>query len=220
LVLSLKENGLGTKEAGKVLGEMLKVNSVLKELDLSSNYVHPDSGGDAPGFAQELAAGIKDNRALTSLHVKQNGIPQREVREIIAIAMRMDSMKILCEVPFKDKTLTELDVSGMNLGMGGALVIAEHLDGNGALLVLDISNNSIGRRSRDGDGRAPWIATPEGPQAIAEALKSNVRDIMYMHITSANICHDKGAMTSLNLASNSLGVEGANIIAAVLPKCT
>jgi hypothetical protein len=31
---------------------------------------------------------------------------------------------------------------------------------------------------------------------------------------------DNGAMTSLNLASNSLGVEGAKIIAAFLPKCT
>jgi hypothetical protein len=28
------------------------------------------------------------------------------------------------------------------------------------------------------------------------------------------------AMTSLNLASNSLGVAGAKIIAAILPKCT
>jgi Leucine-rich repeat (LRR) protein len=65
LVLSLKENGLGTTEAGKVLGEMLKANSVLKELDLSSNYVRPDYGGDAPGFAQELAVGIKDNAALS-----------------------------------------------------------------------------------------------------------------------------------------------------------
>jgi hypothetical protein len=31
---------------------------------------------------------------------------------------------------------------------------------------------------------------------------------------------DNGAMTSLNLASNSLGVEGAKPIAAFLPKCT
>jgi hypothetical protein len=30
---------------------------------------------------------------------------------------------------------------------------------------------------------------------------------------------DKGAMTSLSLASNDLGVEGAKIIAAFLPKC-
>jgi hypothetical protein len=29
-----------------------------------------------------------------------------------------------------------------------------------------------------------------------------------------------GAMTSLNLASNKLGVKGAKIIAACLPECT
>jgi hypothetical protein len=31
---------------------------------------------------------------------------------------------------------------------------------------------------------------------------------------------DNGAMTSLDLASNSLGIEGAKIIADFLPKCT
>jgi hypothetical protein len=31
---------------------------------------------------------------------------------------------------------------------------------------------------------------------------------------------DKGAMTSLNLASNCLGAKGAKIIAGFLPKCT
>jgi hypothetical protein len=38
---------------------------------------------------------------------------------------------------------------------------------------LDISNNSIGAYSKYGDGKSPWIATPEGPQAIAEALKDH-----------------------------------------------
>jgi hypothetical protein len=56
----------------------------------------------------------------------------------------MDSMKILCEIPFKDKTLTELDVSGKNLGTEGALVVAEYLDGNRSLIKLDIGRNSIG----------------------------------------------------------------------------
>jgi hypothetical protein len=72
-VLSLKKNSLGTKEVGKALGEMLKVNSVLKELDLSGNEVFSWDGGDAPGFAQELALGIKDNRALTSLDISNQG---------------------------------------------------------------------------------------------------------------------------------------------------
>jgi hypothetical protein len=40
-------------------------------------------------------------------------------------------------------------------------------------------------------------------------------------IISAWMTHkDNGAMTSLNLSYNGLGIEGAKIIAAVLPKCT
>jgi hypothetical protein len=39
-------------------------------------------------------------------------------------------------------------------------------------------------------------------------------------VAIANAIPDMRAMTSLNLASNSLGVEGAKIIAVVLPKCT
>jgi hypothetical protein len=39
-------------------------------------------------------------------------------------------------------------------------------------------------------------------------------------IAIANAIPDMGAMTSLNLASNELGVEGAKVIAACLPKCT
>jgi hypothetical protein len=38
--------------------------------------------------------------------------------------------------------------------------------------------------------------------------------------TIANAIPNMRAMTSLNLASNKLGVEGAKIIAACLPKCT
>ena len=75
-VLSLKNNALGTKEAGKVLGEMLKENSVLKELDLSDNRYHYGGGiyRTDPEFAEELAAGIKDNRALSKLDVRNNNI--------------------------------------------------------------------------------------------------------------------------------------------------
>jgi hypothetical protein len=38
-------------------------------------------------------------------------------------------------------------------------------------------------------------------------------------IAIAKVIPDMRAMTSLNLASNDLGVEGAKIIAACLPKC-
>jgi hypothetical protein len=39
-------------------------------------------------------------------------------------------------------------------------------------------------------------------------------------VAIANAISNMGAMTSLNLASNRLGIKGAKIIAASLPKCT
>jgi hypothetical protein len=84
-----------------------------------------------------LASELPDKRALTHLHVGENNIPEKQMREIIAIVMHMDSMKILCQVPFKDKTLTELDVSGKNLGTEGAFVVADYICNNGALSCKD-----------------------------------------------------------------------------------
>jgi hypothetical protein len=98
----------------------------------------------SPLGAIALADAIPDTGALTSLQVGSNGIPEKEMREIMAIAMRMDNMKILCEVPFKDKTLTVLDVGGKDLGMEGALVVAEYLDGNEAMTSLNLAYTKLG----------------------------------------------------------------------------
>jgi Ran GTPase-activating protein (RanGAP) involved in mRNA processing and transport len=126
--LDVSENDL-CAEGTRLLAEALKGNQIMMELNISSNDM---TDGGMSGVVA-LADVIPDMGALTSLHVGQNGIPKKELREIIAIAMGMDNMKFLCEVPFKDKTLSELDVSGKNLGTEGALVLAEYLDGNGAL---------------------------------------------------------------------------------------
>ena len=91
-----------------------------------------------------LVSELPDKRAMTSLHVGNNSIPEKEMREIMAIAMRMDNMKILCEVPFKDKTLIELDVSEKDLGTEGALVVAGYLDGNRAMASLSLASNGLG----------------------------------------------------------------------------
>jgi hypothetical protein len=77
--LSLKSNALLNIESGKALADALKGNSVLTELDVSANYnlLNADSR-DGPGFAQELAVGIKDNGALSKLDVRDNNIPCAE----------------------------------------------------------------------------------------------------------------------------------------------
>jgi Ran GTPase-activating protein (RanGAP) involved in mRNA processing and transport len=159
LVLSLKSNKLGTKEAGEVLGNMIKANSVLKELDLSDNYVDSGDGGDAPGFAEGISKGLPDNGALSLLSLKDNRLATPE----------------------------------------GGKALAQALANNSTLKELDVSSNiwKDGYDNWQGDG-------PRFAQEIAFGIKDN------------------GTMTSLNLAGNNLGAEGAKIVAEAIKvtKCT
>jgi Ran GTPase-activating protein (RanGAP) involved in mRNA processing and transport len=231
LVLSLKANRLATKEAGRALAAALAGNSTLKELDVSNNnwtrYSDGSGGwmGDGPGFAQELAIGIKDNGGMTSLHIGLNDTPRKEMKEIIRIAMGMESMKMLCEVPIKDKTLTRLDVSGKSLGSGGALVVAEYLRDNGALLVLSLKDNSL---------------CAAGTKALGEGLKGNrtiteldladnamgkvsgawnAKSDMSGVIALANVIRDMRALSVIGVSSNGLGRTGALSLCNALLCC-
>ena len=72
----MANNEMATKEAGQALAGALAGNSVLKELDVSGNdwYSNNTDRGDGAGFAQELAVGVKNNGALTSLNVSDNSL--------------------------------------------------------------------------------------------------------------------------------------------------
>ena len=56
------------------------------------------------------------------------------MNEIIAMVEAKPAMKVLCAMPFRDKTITELDVSGQSLGGEGALVIRRYLENNAGAL--------------------------------------------------------------------------------------
>jgi hypothetical protein len=63
--LDMSKNNTATREAGKALGEALKGNTVLKELDVSgAGYF---TGMDGPGFAEEISKGLSDNRAISHI---------------------------------------------------------------------------------------------------------------------------------------------------------
>jgi Ran GTPase-activating protein (RanGAP) involved in mRNA processing and transport len=137
--------------------------------------------------------------------------------------MRMESMKILCEVAVKDKTLTELDVSGKCLGAEGALVVAEYLDGNRALTRFDVSGNSL---------------CAAGAKALATSLSSNQvltelnlssnwlgmedpwshskSDMSGVAILADAIKGSTGALTSLGISQNYLYTEGTKLLAQAL----
>jgi hypothetical protein len=81
-VLSLKDNRLLTAESAKILSDMVATNTVLKELDLSSNDWKDGFGrlkGDSAGFAQELAVGISSNNGtLMKLTFGDEQVHRRE----------------------------------------------------------------------------------------------------------------------------------------------
>jgi Ran GTPase-activating protein (RanGAP) involved in mRNA processing and transport len=131
-------------EGGKALAEGLKGNQVIKELNFSRNIMVYNFHGqsDTSGIIA-IADVIPGMGAMTSLHVGMNNIPEKEMKEIMTIAASMESMKMLCKVPFKDKTITKLDISGKSLGMEGALVVAEYLRDNGALSILSLKKNDL-----------------------------------------------------------------------------
>jgi hypothetical protein len=113
------------------------------------------------------------------------------MRKIMAVAMSKESMKILCEVPFKNKTITELDISWKNLGVEGALVIAEYLDGNGALSSLNLANNELcgidkrGMGTLDASGEHPLFSSDccanrctVGVVALVDAIRDSINEVL------------------------------------------
>jgi hypothetical protein len=132
--LNMSKNGLLSKEGGKVLGEMLKGNTLLKELDVSSSGKGmPSSKTDGSGFAKELAVGIKDNGDLSKIIFggDKQFVPGKG--------------KVTPEPAALQVGMTEADFSSKYLGVGGAIIISAwitHKD-NGALSKLDVGDNSI-----------------------------------------------------------------------------
>jgi hypothetical protein len=203
LVLSLRENGLGTKEAGRVLGEMLKVNSVLKELDLTSNSVAAGSGGDAPGFAQELAAGIKDNGTLSVLSLKNNGLGTKEAGKVLGGMLKENS--VLKELDLSENMYYS---SGWKIDPEFAEELAAGIKDNGAMTRLTFGGDEYNTETNP-FAAAKWVtpepATLEVSMTEADLGNKNL-GVGGAIIISAWLTHkDNGAMTSLNLASNSLG---------------
>jgi hypothetical protein len=84
--LILKDNRLATAEAGKILSDMLAANTVLKELDVSSNCwdfnEEAGTGGDGPEFAREISKGLSDNGALTSLNLSSNELQSKGAKYV------------------------------------------------------------------------------------------------------------------------------------------
>jgi NLR family CARD domain-containing protein 3 len=105
-------------------------------------------------------------------------------------------------------TVETLDLSGKNLGVASAVVIASLISVNGGLTKLSLAVNRLGE---------------EGTKAICKALEQNTTlkelDISHSEIGGSAGAKDvakmvgvNGGLTALNLSSNSLKDEGVNAV--------
>jgi Ran GTPase-activating protein (RanGAP) involved in mRNA processing and transport len=116
--------------------DMWSITKETTELDVSNqNLQYAD--------AVLLGGVFHNNQSLSNLHVGSNNIPEEQMKEMIATALSKETMKTMCEVPLKNKTLTELDLTGKGLGTEGALVIAGYLSNNVCLRKINLSNNRM-----------------------------------------------------------------------------
>ena len=113
---------------------MLKTCTSLTALDVSENDYYDCDG---PGFASEIASGLKDAKGSLSSLTFNGGAEDRygdwEEGGVVTIYTNM----------------TEADFSGKKLGAAGAQILAAFMsmklfEAKGSLASLDISNNSIG----------------------------------------------------------------------------
>ena len=117
-----------------------------------------------------------------------------------------------------NKTIKELSLAG-NLNAEAARIFSQDIHDNGALVKLDLSDNSIGYQDEQ--------YTSKGAAALSAALKTNstIKELNlsqnYINTGAARIFSqaitDMGALASLNLANNKLGPVGAQHLAKVLP---
>jgi hypothetical protein len=152
-----------------------------------------------------------DNRAISSVNLLKNKIGTDQAKALISMLKEHPTLKSLCGNRGNE---TELDMSGKMDSPGDAAMLAAEVIDNGALYKLVLKDNKL--------------ATVEVGEALGEALTGNTvlkeLDISGNYWDDTAHGRDKGdgpgfakgiskglagngALSSLNLARNSLGAE-------------
>ena len=180
-----------TSEGAKMIGEAIKVNKILKKLDIYANSISDDG-------AAAISDGLKYNISLQELNMSYNGITS-EGANMIGEAIKVN--KILKKLDIYNNSISddgaaaisdglkynislqELNMSYNKITSEGANMIGEAIKVNKILKKLDISSNSI---------------SDDGAAAISDGLKYNI------------------SLLELNMSWNKITSEGAKIIAEAI----
>jgi hypothetical protein len=141
-------------EAWKSIGDMLKINSTLKVLELIESGFKSEDGCVA------LVEGLKLNATLTKLNILANGFNRNSTNSLIELIRMNKSITSLSmasdlfedpqiseqlkEALISNTTIRSLDMSLCPLILNGSHALCEVLKQNRTITDLDLSNNSIG----------------------------------------------------------------------------
>ena len=91
-------NQMAFAAAGKALAAALAQSTSLKELDVFGNSRphHLRARGDGPGFAKEIAAGLRANGTLVSVDLFENAIGIDQAQHLALLLKEHATLKSLC----------------------------------------------------------------------------------------------------------------------------
>jgi hypothetical protein len=239
--LNMSANGLKGAEAGKALGDAIAA-SVLKELDISGGE-YGSQKCDVE-FVQTFSVGLRDNRALTKIGISNNDI-RAEGGKALAEALRGN--QVITELNIASNNLGSN--ANWQVEVSGIANLADVIPGMGAISVVNILANNIPKeqaeelmkimKSKESLKSLCGIK-PDQQEADFSGQKLNGVDAMLI----ANDISDNGAisqftfsgdrrgrvdsepvtmetsMVEADFSFSRLGVSGAIMVGAFLPKCT
>jgi Ran GTPase-activating protein (RanGAP) involved in mRNA processing and transport len=223
---------LGIKEGGKVIGEMLKGNSVLGELDLSGNSVYSKI---SPKFAVALSTGLAKNGELTVLNLASNNLGARVLPEGWSKGSgkhdahgsfwyrhangteqkthpgeKPEGVIALANAIPDMRAMTKFDISSNNIRAEGCEALAAGLKGNQVITELNISSNRLGLQHYSG-GSSGVLAIADAISGMGALTKLTFGDRQVVTMTTK--------MTEANFGGKLKFYE-YRIVVAFLPKCT
>jgi hypothetical protein len=132
--LNLSRNEIQGAEAGKALGDAIKGNTVLKELDISGDSYNKCD----VEFVKPFAVGLHDNGAILSVNLLKNSIGVGQAKDLVAILKAHPTLKSLCGNKGNE---TELDMSGKMDGAEDAIMVAAEVVDNRAISTFTFSGD-------------------------------------------------------------------------------
>ena len=196
LKISNNSTSISSSDA-KSIADALKHCTHLEELNINDNHIGEDG-------ACVLASSLCNLKEIIKLDISNNTIKSGGVNAIV------DALK-------QCKHLTELNISGNYIGEDGACVLASSLcNFKKSLHKLDISNNSIGSVGANAIANALKQC-----KHLAELNISgnHIGDVGLSGLAST-FRHCAGHFCKLDVSSNNIRIDGAKAIANVLKRCT